>query len=373
MPLRRSHTKSHHGCSNCKQRRIKCDETRPSCGSCRKKGLSCSFNNSQGHPRPQNLDEHAQRRGNEGTSVLPLGELELLHHWHTVTAPSLAQNEILNEGLQTHVPREGLSHPFLMHGILAISALHLSQQFSGSRREIYTETAMRHHSWALSLCVPLLSNVTPENCQSLYACSILIATFSFASQGLSIYRPSMHISEVIKIFRLVRGTASIVEQARSWIEQSDMRILLALIRYAQWTPGSRHVHTVHTQLETLLNQQEDELQSPQLPGSSKVVIIRSTRHLLDVFDSCIASDNQATILAWPAVVDSEFLDLMQQREPWALVMLAYYGAVLHLTTRAWWIEGWGKFLVNLAAGYLDDHTRSAIAWPIAVVNKEICE
>lgn len=373
MPLRRSHTKSHHGCSNCKQRRIKCDETRPSCGSCRKKGLSCSFNNSQGHPRPQNLDEHAQRPGNEGTSVLPLGELELLHHWHTVTAPSLAQNEILNEGLQTHVPREGLSHPFLMHGILAISALHLSQQFSGSRREIYTETAMRHHSWALSLCVPLLSNVTPENCQSLYACSILIATFSFASQGLSIYRPSMHISEVIKIFRLVRGTASIVEQARSWIEQSDMRILLALIRYAQRTPGSRHVHTVHTQLETLLNQQEDERQFPQLPGSSKAVIIRSTRHLLDVFDSCIDSDNQATILAWPAVMDSEFLDLMQQREPWALVTLAYYGAVLHLTTRAWWIEGWGKFLVNLGAGYLDDHTRSAIAWPIAVVNKEICE
>jgi hypothetical protein len=201
----------------------------------------------------------------------------------------------------------------------------------------------------------------------------LIATFSFACQGLNIYRSSMHMSEVIKIFRLVRGSASIVEQARSWIEQSDMRILLVLIRYAQRTPGSRYVHTVHTQLKTLLNQQEDERQFPQLPGSSKAVIIRSTRHLLDVFDSCIARDNQATILAWPAIVDLEFLDLMQQYEPWSLVILAYYGAVLHLTTRAWWIEGWGKFLVNLAAGHLGDATPSAIAWPIAVVNEEVDE
>lgn len=180
----------------------------------------------------------------------------------------------------------------------------------------------------------------------------------------------MHMSEVIKIFKLVRGTASIVAKARPWIEQSDMRLLLGFIRYAQRTPGSRYVHAVRAQLETLIKQQEDEHQFPQLPSSLKDVVVRSTRHLLDVFNSCIASDNQATMLAWPAVVDSEYLDLVQQTEPWSLVTLAHYGAVLHVTTKAWWIEGWGKFLVNLAAGHLDVTTRSAIAWPLAVVNEQ---
>ncbi|RWA04728.1 hypothetical protein EKO27_g10380 [Xylaria grammica] len=40
---RRGHTKSRRGCYNCKRRRIKCQETRPSCGHCVKTGLKCEY------------------------------------------------------------------------------------------------------------------------------------------------------------------------------------------------------------------------------------------------------------------------------------------------------------------------------------------
>jgi hypothetical protein len=39
-------------------------------------------------------------------------------------------------------------------------------------------------------------------------------------------------------------------------------------------------------------------------------------------------------------------------------------------TNAWWMAGWGKFLVNVAAAYLDETGRSAIAWPLAVVSEK---
>lgn len=305
----------------------------------------------------------------QGTIALPLVELELLHHWHTVTAMSLIENEALSEVLQTQVPKEGLSYPFVMHGILAISALHLSQQCSGSRRQKYIDIGMRHHSHALSLFVPLLSDVTPRNCHSLFACSFLISVFSFASHGLNIKPSSMHVSEVIEAFKLVRGTASIVEKARPWIEQGDMRLLLKFTRCAQRTPRSRLVHEVHAPLEALISQQAHQIQTFQFPSSLTAVVTRSTRHLLEIFDSSIASDNQITVLAWPAVIDFAYLDLLQQIEPCSLVTLAYYGAVLHIMTNAWCMEGWGKFLVNVAAAHLDDAGRSAIAWPLAVVNE----
>lgn len=95
---------------------------------------------------------------------------------------------------------------------------------------------------------------------------------------------------------------------------------------------------------------------------------RSNRHLLDLCVSFISSNNEATFLAWPAIIDPEHLDLMQQLEPWSLAILAHYVAVLHILTSAWWMESWGKFLVNVAAAHLDDPARSAIAWPLAVVN-----
>lgn len=374
MPLRRSHTKSHHGCSQCKTRRIKCDESRPICGSCRKKRLLCTFDTfQQSHPRQGSLGENDRLPRGEIQIGLPLVELELFHHWHTATAVSLTENQASSEVLRTQVPKEGLSHPFVMHGILGLSALHLSRQCSGPRRQTYTDIALRHHSHALSLFVPLLSDVTSQNCQSLFACSFLISGFSFASQGLKTEPSSMNMGEVMEVFRLVRGTASIVERARPWIEGGDMRPLLKFATCERRPSRSRHVYEVHSRLESLINQQAGADHSFDPPSSLRAVLDRSNRHLLDLCDSSMTSNNEATFLAWPAIIDLEYLDLMQQLEPCSLVTLAHYGAVLHILTSAWWMEGWGKFLVNIAAAHLDDSVRSVIDWPLAVVNEKADE
>ena len=368
MPLRRSHGKSHHGCTQCKQRRIKCDETRPCCGSCRKKYIPCTFNSY--HPQDLRLWGFSATdpgRENGSTANLPLGDLELLHHWHTAIALSLAQNEVLVDVFQTHVPHKGLTYPFLMHSILAISALHLSLESSDSRRQKYTEIAIRHHSLALSLCAPILSHITPANCHALFACSLLIASFSFGYQGLNITLRSMSLSEMIGVFMLLRGTASIVETARPWIEQGDLKPLLKFTRGAQQSQTSKQVNEVHAQLKALLEPQANDGQSKCQSGIPAVVQ-KSIKQLLDVFDSCVANENPRTILAWPTVIESEYLDLVLKKEPMSLVTLAYYGALLHVMVKAWWMEGWGKTMVNLAEGCLDMSLQSAIAWPLAVIN-----
>ncbi|EDN98865.1 hypothetical protein SS1G_13724 [Sclerotinia sclerotiorum 1980 UF-70] len=44
MPSRRSHIKSHHGCSQCKLRRVKCDERQPVCSRCKAYKRECTYN-----------------------------------------------------------------------------------------------------------------------------------------------------------------------------------------------------------------------------------------------------------------------------------------------------------------------------------------
>ncbi|KAI3621551.1 c6 zinc finger domain protein [Moniliophthora roreri] len=50
----RFHTKSKRGCLTCRKRRIKCDETRPTCRNCYRRNLECV-------QRPKNED-HQERR-----------------------------------------------------------------------------------------------------------------------------------------------------------------------------------------------------------------------------------------------------------------------------------------------------------------------
>ncbi|VUC35785.1 unnamed protein product [Clonostachys rosea] len=43
MPSRRSHTNSHHGCLQCKAKKVKCDQLQPQCSRCLKKGTECVY------------------------------------------------------------------------------------------------------------------------------------------------------------------------------------------------------------------------------------------------------------------------------------------------------------------------------------------
>ncbi|KAF7591717.1 hypothetical protein BBP40_001161 [Aspergillus hancockii] len=343
MPLRRPHKKSHHGCVQCKQRRIKCDESRPNCGSCQRKRLVCTFKSEP----PLLAHPASPSPGVLPAPPLPLLELELLHHWHTVAGASLALNETVQDLFRVTVPGLALSHPFLMHGLLAVSALHISQKCPAERRPKYTEVAISHNNLALSLCPSLLSNVTPENCHALFAFSCLVAIFAFATQGPAASPTTLSIADVVKIFGLIRGVKSIVEEARSWIQQGEMRPLLRMPGNQRQDSKGKPTLEAFTRIQQLVEEQVSL--EPALHGSNDgPVISAALEQLTGILELCTTLDNPGAIMAWPVLVDAEYLALLLQEEPTSLVIIGYYGAALNLLSNEWWLDGWGEFLVKLA-------------------------
>ncbi|KAE8391244.1 hypothetical protein BDV23DRAFT_193301 [Aspergillus alliaceus] len=347
MPLRRSHKKSHHGCTQCKQRRIKCDEARPSCGSCRKKRVACTFLSHA--PVPLNpLQQHSTQLDGPRSGVqstIPLLELELLHHWHTATAASLAHSNSIQELFRITFPEVALSYPFLMHSLLAVSALHIRHKCSTERRRIYTEAAIKHNDLSVSLCTPLLSNMTSENCHALFAFSCLVAVFAYAAQDPTATCHALDIGDVVKVFKLVRGAGSIVVQARPWIQQGEMRPLLSLGHRLRQPSGAKYAHELYARLEELFQQHTYSV----LPASpTSALLSESFQHLLSVLKRGAAQEDTSPIMAWPVLVDAKYLDLLQEGEPTSFVILGYYGAALELLRDEWWLEGWGESLMCLS-------------------------
>lgn len=181
MPSRKYHNKSRSGCSQCKARRIKCDEIRPRCQKCTRADLACSFkaesspvelvpscreggagrcslaNQSKTITLAQNLSnqpavpqrpranrtesEHTpvsgatlpacgKHEGNEdgerpeydGTDVAAhLLDLELMHAYSVDTWKTLACRHELDELLQRTAPQLSFSNPVLMHSMLALA------------------------------------------------------------------------------------------------------------------------------------------------------------------------------------------------------------------------------------------------------------
>jgi hypothetical protein len=64
---------------------------------------------------------------NNSTTELNLGDLELLQNWTMAAYIGFGEKPDNEKVWQDEIPRKGITHPFLMRGILAVSALHLSR------------------------------------------------------------------------------------------------------------------------------------------------------------------------------------------------------------------------------------------------------
>ncbi|KAM0279284.1 hypothetical protein ACHAPQ_010919 [Fusarium lateritium] len=63
----------------------------------------------------------------------------------------------------------------------------------------------------------------------------------------------------------------------------------------------------------------------------------------------------------------EYFTLLQQRQPPALILYAFYGALLHALNDSWFMEGWGYDIVELVDDLLGPYWKHWISWPLEVV------
>ncbi|KIX04830.1 uncharacterized protein Z518_05701 [Rhinocladiella mackenziei CBS 650.93] len=221
------HTKSRKGCLRCKARHVKCDERRP-CGNCVRDDAVCSLTQNFKQPPPVSSSSGDQDRRNireptsltesatadldvstkqdlstsAGPDVIDGGptaafgtwmqSMRLLHHYHTVYAPSLK-----------------MSHDFLLHGLLALSALHYAQNQPGLYKE-YILISSQYQGLALRPFATKLQGINEGNCEPY----LFLATFVFIISMCSItgqQAPGMPVvpKDIAQSFMLLQGIKSI--------------------------------------------------------------------------------------------------------------------------------------------------------------------
>ncbi|KAF6821287.1 C6 zinc finger protein [Colletotrichum sojae] len=165
---RRGHTKSRRGCFNCKRRRIKCQETQPSCGHCVKTGLKCEY------PSTPTIVHQPHHQ-------VPLFSLQDMRFFQHFMLQCYPHHPIGNENIWTHeVPCLSQSHEFLMHAILGMAACDLVQSDPS-----LMSFAMAHRLKAIKAIKKSLAEI-PKNGTTFEHANALVATcFALTFQSVS--------------------------------------------------------------------------------------------------------------------------------------------------------------------------------------------
>lgn len=181
-------------------------------------------------------------------------DLELMHHFSTSVAKTLSCRSDIQDVWTLALPKEAYSCDYLMHGLLALSALHLDSSSAGSekRHDDYAALSTIHLHKSLARFREKLANISTENCVPLFGASSLIVIHVCAQPAMEKkQKPDkgnspLQIEMLIKLFKMCRGVESILAPFREEIHRSTLSSLLHE-DYSLISGLSRYsLHEMHT-------------------------------------------------------------------------------------------------------------------------------
>ncbi|KAL5359223.1 hypothetical protein BJX96DRAFT_55718 [Aspergillus floccosus] len=286
-------------------------------------------------------------------------ELELMVQWCTDTYRSVAHQPSVEWIWHAAVPREALQQPFLLHGILAVSALHLSFRTNGDTQAHYLRTAHTHRQHAHGGLSQALRALGDSNCNAAFAVTSMLTVFSFALPlaGRSI-PTAIHstLDELCHIMRHTQQSMNSVCEIIHWVGRGELHALVECDETAPRMPDT-------SRLAIMALARTNETLALQSPRHDKCVFDRALDALGHSLDQ-LARGGELLVSAfrWIVQVPPRFIELVCERHPFALVILAHYAVVLHLLRERWWVGDWGARVIQAVGRSVDWEWRKALGW-----------
>lgn len=296
------------------------------------------------------------------TNQLNINDLELIMHWCSTTYRSVSRDSTVEGIWQKTVPQEAIQHPFLMHGLLALSSLDRASGCNGGIREERVRIAQQHHARAmagLSGVRRLENRLSLSTCNAMFALACVMVYYDLALPLL--IEPAQNhsaLDELCHVLEQIRASIVVMVEVIDRVREGELRSLI----------------------------REDEVR-PTMPDTSRLAIqslrrlngilsAQDTQHETDIYESTIqhlsaalerlAEGGEPTIIAirWIWFIPSRFIELVRFRRPFSLVILAHFAVIMHSLRGHWWMGEWGVRVLEVTGQSLDAEWRQSISWVI---------
>ncbi|KAK9250253.1 hypothetical protein V1507DRAFT_47621 [Lipomyces tetrasporus] len=414
MAPKRPHKKSRTGCRTCRSRRVKCDEVHPVCSNCSSRQVVCVWDEHQTvivASRPAHRRSYSwvcssthgsQTSSNNSPQILftpedtlslgppahptslssstfDLSGLELLHHYTVYTYGTLCADERVDSIFKVSVPQMALRHDCLLRVIFAISALHLSyiKNDPVAAESRYRELAAAHlHAAITALRSQILAH-SADHANAVYVCSSLlcIIVIAFPFNG----HRAVEESRILPWLPYVKGIKTILQHYWKWIMDGELSLLLNRAQqtrsHACGTIEDLQIalaNQVRTNLNLLLTNTEAPDQYEIRHARTLDIYRLSITRLQESWDQmnqrefCLVS-----IFSWLASLEDDFVVLIHDKRPRALVILAYYCALLKQFEGYWWIRGVAETEFRIIDKALREEWRTAVEWPKRIISGDL--
>jgi hypothetical protein len=284
-----------------------------------------------------------------------------MHKFSTDTFQTLCVNESEFQTWQITIPRLALKQDYLMSGILALASMHIATSAEPAEAMLYHDTGLQYYNRSLTPFRNAIDSITPQNCDAVFAHSIVMIAISIASPRLTVTRnEGTSITEnIVVLFELLQGVRKILQVSHSWIKLD----LFSQGEFWKKTPEEldADTETALSNLSALNDEVMIGIYCEQHRINKDVI-----SHLRHCYAKFARSADPAPVMAWLARVEKDFVDSLRCRQPFSLLILMYWGVLLAgLDGQRWWARNSGKALVSELLDALrsgDPRWNGALSW-----------
>ncbi len=352
------------------------------CGNCQRYQLLCNYDRQPTKTAPSDKSPSVKNTSTDSVDYPEsknrrLLELRLLHQYTTktsltinLTAPGSTE-QIPLEPWISNVPKIAFDNDALLNSMFAVAALHTAKTNPEDLEAIhvyhrYLDLALREHSKDVA-------HLTRLNADAACLSSSLIRLATFAilqERSLVPYTPPIQWLET------TRGAGNIFREAWEFISDDESSIALSAVKRTPILkdPEALFQESSRQDLLHLLRgpRSEDatETWSADVEDAyaSTLSYIGSVQHLIH------AGEKPQTVcrilLMFPYLVEKNFIDLIKEQRPRALVILAHYFGLLTRFKFIWFIGDTGPREIRAISAFLSEEWLDLMAWPLQTLNDE---
>ena len=291
-------------------------------------------------------------------------DFEILHHFTVSTCFTISSDPIVRNALRVVVPQIGFANDYVFHAVLSVAALHLSR-IKTENRAFYISNAMQHHRIASAAAIPLLSNITAENCVPICMFSALTFIFALASPRQPEDCLVINGNTVPLWLSLLKGVQSVMHTESKTISLSPLAAIFQDI-----SEQGNSLQSLPIDINESLIELENniDIYSRDYPTKYQT-LYKAVSELKRSYRLVYGGDQQSRnmvryVFIWLYHISDDFLKLLKETDNVALCILGYFCVLLKQVENNWWIEGWAIHLLSQIYSQLDELHRSWIRWPI---------
>ncbi|KAK4864711.1 hypothetical protein LT330_001334 [Penicillium expansum] len=277
---------------------------------------------------------------------LSVEDMHLFDHYLNHTYKTILCGPNTESVFQIIVPQLAAKFPFLLHGMLACSALHLASSNPQNQRS-YMLQAIRHQDQALPAFHLATMHVDSNNCQAILAYAFFLVVYGLSSESeddiLFLGSEGQANSSCSNWISLLRNGCSMLCNVWSELKHGPLAPFAALWRDSLGITADPSDPLLVSLLSAISDSIEDVGYDQRFLDNDMRIYHDAALKLAEAFEFTRRFGASLTVWdaldSWLTQLLPEYFDLLDRNHPGALLLLAHYAILLKPLQAEWFLNG----------------------------------